>query len=588
MYDMSSKSFSSWLEVNGVESPKVCIRSQSSSADTTADQKLPTGKEGRGLYAVLPIFSGERILRIPPSTCLSDQHLKSQGLRILQYVRNQGDAKEHTKNLLNLSKEQGVIGMIEELRQLLSTCDHNDNPSKNPVQRIAESLGYKWRQDDAVALYLVAARKIAESEFQKTTPSTYQSETVTKSQEPILIYDAIPIPQGEDINFNKPEHSFSQEGEELLIDPSQGPSFVTFLPHVQMLPDQFSTSPIYFEADVLTRMEGTNCFEFTNRMVEQFQTDWYQLGAITRAYLTMDDRLMDIYPMGENQYDFWDPQEDLENYKWAMCNIYSRSTDFLMNEAHERVMVPMFDMMNHSFQSNVSHDMDSNRYISVFASADIPVGAEILLNYGNFPNEKLLLVYGFVEPSNPFDLVHLYAPLPTTDPLFSPKMKVLETKFGITEPNEPYVLRMNQAIPESLLCTLRLMGLQSSEQWTEASGTTNESFDGILSLENEYGALVALKHALHKMARRLALNLISDENLQAASSDCISETTNEVDHEKAHTSNVLKSFDNNINVENCKVLCRSEYAILQCALQEVEHRLEILQNEAESEGYSYD
>ena len=50
-----------------------------------------------------------------------------------------------------------------------------------------------------------------------------------------------------------------------------------------------------------------------------------------------------------------------------------------------------------------------------------------------------------------------------------------------------------------------------------ASEATYHTFDGVLSVENESGALMALREALHTMARRLALNLISDENLFAAS-----------------------------------------------------------------------
>jgi hypothetical protein len=42
---------------------------------------------------------------------------------------------------------------------------------------------------------------------------------------------------------------------------------------------------------------------------------------------------------------------------------------------------------------------------------------EIFLNYGNFPNEKLLLVYGFCVPQNPFDAVEIYVPISPADPL---------------------------------------------------------------------------------------------------------------------------------------------------------------------------
>ena len=53
-------------------------------------------------------------------------------------------------------------------------------------------------------------------------------------------------------------------------------------------------------------------------------------------------------------------------YSWALSVIYSRSTDFQRKNVSSgemdniRVIVPLFDMMNHDFESDVYHAMDDN------------------------------------------------------------------------------------------------------------------------------------------------------------------------------------------------------------------------------------
>ena len=57
----------------------------------------------------------------------------------------------------------------------------------------------------------------------------------------------------------------------------------------------------------------------------------------------------------------------------------------------------LLDVMNHFHASRVRPEMDSEGNIRLYNGSDeaIEPGMEILLNYGDFPNEKLLLVYGF-------------------------------------------------------------------------------------------------------------------------------------------------------------------------------------------------
>jgi hypothetical protein len=457
-------------------------------------------------------------------------------------------------------------------------------------------MQYSWRGDDAVALYLIACRKalLAEPESEpsllREQEALAASDVVGPSEdaEPVMVQDVIPIVEEDGDDDELPGEP---NGETLVTGATveeADDSFPPFLPHVAMLPKSYPTNPLYFEEEELSRMEGTNCCEFTKRMSVQMESDWMILSAILRAYLVMDDRLVQST---EDEEDLmpWDPNEDFELYKWALSTIYSRSTDFFVKKGHRRVIAPLFDMMNHDFESDVAHDMDPEGNLSVFAGSDIASGSEIFLKYGSFPNEKLLLVYGFAVHPNPYDAVQIYAPIPPTDPLYSEKAQLLNTKCGVLDPNTPYTLRLNEPIPESLLSALRLVGMQSEEELAVAAASAESSAVGAVSPENEHNALVALNQALHTMARRLALNLISDENLHAASgiNPIINQNTMRgTSAPTAAPSQVLQAVAEsettsnavNPNTVNCKILCQSEYLILQSALTELSARIELLQH----------
>ena len=191
-----------------------------------------------------------------------------------------------------------------------------------------------------------------------------------------------------------------------------------------MLPESFPTNPLYFVEEELSRVEGTNCHAYVVRMLQQMATDWFQLSTIPRAYLASDEDRSIVGPKCKS-----DDDEDcycqtlwrdltLEDYKWALSNVYSRATDFDLSSVNgqdhvrHRVIAPIFDMMNHDFGSQVTHAMDEDGNLGVYNSSEESIlpGTEIHLMYGRFPNEKFLLVYGFTIPDNPYDAVQITRP----------------------------------------------------------------------------------------------------------------------------------------------------------------------------------
>jgi hypothetical protein len=232
--------------------------------------------------------------------------------------------------------------------------------------------------------------------------------------------------------------------------------------------------------------------------------------------------------------------------------------------------------------------------------------------YGNFPNEKFLLIYGFTVAENPFDAVQIYAPISVTDPLYNDKAQLLSTMCGIEDVNRPHMLLKERIgshiLPESLLSVLRVVGIQSEEELETIVANNNGGGDGVIRMispENEQAALSALGQALHTMARQLALNMISDDNLQAASNlqpvrlglspvaeergsddgDDDDEDSSAVNHgpskkqSEALQASEKRTETGGVNLANIKRLCQSEYAILQATLTEVSERLEQLRSD---------
>jgi hypothetical protein len=595
----------------------------------------------RGLFATQTIFPGERILFLPERSLIGNEMLQKVGQQVITSLSfsdpstttNLETCEESSSPRSANDWERMVMGAIEELRQLLAG-DNGDDSSA--VKQEAAGLGYLFRGDDAVALYLIACRYIlhhfnvsrqeqpAEEGPQEDAHDHPATESEVLPSLPPPLVDASPVTRDDgddDASVQSIDESDILEPVSLPEVPSppsvdtpdneieapssleeQPQAFPSFLPQVAVMPTSFPTSPLSYSETELARIEGTNCHGFTTRMLQQIQSDWQQLHAVLQAFSQAESdtdssrrRVGQALPGKMSLADIC----TLEAYQWALLNIYSRSTDFEMTAVasdRRRVIAPLFDMMNHDFASETYHEMDRHGNISVFNGSDraIEAGEEICLCYGNFPNEKFLLIYGFATFDNPFDAVSIYAPIPPTDALHQVKARILETKCGIVDSNIPHYLlasRRNQAgqpiIPSSLLSVLRVVGIQSAEDVLVLAGQemTADMSVGMISMENERGALSALQQALYSMARTLALNLISDETI-AVNGKADSEepegndgTVRSPDLPSPKQARAMVEAENRLqdpNFRNAKILCQSEYLILQAALAELAERLAAL------------
>lgn len=337
----------------GVDAPKVRVEAR----DNGSDQ--------RGLFATQAIFPGERLLFLPHTALIGEHMLQYKGKEMLKRRPTSFDLDEA------IGAEDWAIGMIEEVRQMLASDE------ENPVKTVAENCRYELRGDDCVALYLVACREILQRGNALAGVLGENEEPVT---EPFtdnvvpLVEDLVPVQEVlEPVFSNEEVTEVSQQTVNLVsneADSAQETQTPCFLPHVAMLPLTFPSSPLYYSPDELLSLEGTNCHGYVTLMLKQIESDWAQLAQVIHTFYALPNRQMKCKQCQDRvscKCQVLDPNSifTMEAYTWALCNIYSRSTDFVLSgqdgeEEKRRVVAPLFDMMNHDFESHVTHDMDED------------------------------------------------------------------------------------------------------------------------------------------------------------------------------------------------------------------------------------
>ena len=595
-----------WIRHDAIiEASKVRVHPASNVENDVEDEQQ---QQIRGLFATEDIFPGERILFIPARSLIGEQMISTRPLSSLQQQKHPQNCCLCCGDWQTAQEvEEAALDAIHDIKELILSTDDTSF-----VKSTAANLDYQWRGDDGVALYLMACKRIVGmtslpnrqiSEAAISIDSTNNNLSTTRE---IAVVDGIvmavqPIVTDDDdmASSNPAADDYATSFDNNMTTSTTPLRPLSFLSHVAMLPNNFPTMPLYFTQNELSRLEGTNCHEFVIRMQQQMNTDWSKLAAILRAYFLVCGSIACHHNDNLVSQFLWDPDNDFELYKWALCNIYSRSTDFVTSSdifdndtiIQTRVIIPYFDMINHDFSSELYHAMDQEGNVSLFNGNNhiIPAGSEIRLNYGNFPNEKLLFVYGFVILGNPNDAVQIYAPLLSTDPLYEVKARLLYSKCGIDNVMAPHLLRQKRGsstnsstiIPHSLLSVLRMVGIQIEEelfqlvkqQQCHDGGNTTTKMD-MISPDNEVAALSALGGALDIMAHRLLQNM-EDHGLSLQKESFMA-TDISLQHFPLSTRTTSTIGDRNL--VNITILCRSEYDILQQALIEISERLEKLQS----------
>jgi hypothetical protein len=157
-----------------------------------------------------------------------------------------------------------------------------------------------------------------------------------------------------------------------------------------------------------------------------------------------------------------DPQLPKSLFKWAWSLVNTRC---LALNRHDLALVPVFDMLNHSFTPNAVIEIRDGT-VHVMASQDIRAGEQVCISYGCHDNAFLWLEYGFTLVGNELDGVEINSFMTRlNDPLIA---ETIEGTACCTD----YVVRCGDVCPMTWM-VLRLMCLDVSDdvlmsEWNRA------------------------------------------------------------------------------------------------------------------------
>ncbi|KAJ8132753.1 hypothetical protein O1611_g870 [Lasiodiplodia mahajangana] len=217
--------------------------------------------------------------------------------------------------------------------------------------------------------------------------------------------------------------------------------------HIAALPTGYSSS-IFFTEDELEVCAGTSLYTITKQLEGSIEDDYRAL--VVRLLVSHPD----LFPLD---------RFTIEDYKWALCTVWSRAMDFALPGGKSvRLLAPFADMLNHSSEVKQCHAYDpASGNLSILAGKDYEAGDQAFIYYGSIPNSRLLRLYGFVMPGNPNDNYDLVLSTHHQAPLFEQKHK-LWVSAGL-DSTSTISLTLNDPLPKNVLRYLRIQRLTTAD-----------------------------------------------------------------------------------------------------------------------------
>ncbi|PGH31601.1 hypothetical protein GX50_05640 [[Emmonsia] crescens] len=245
--------------------------------------------------------------------------------------------------------------------------------------------------------------------------------------------------------------------------------------HLATLPKSYSSS-IFFTEDELEACAGSSLHALTKRLGRCIEDDYRALV----VQLLVQYR--DLFPLDKFT---------IEDYKWALCTVWSRAMDFVLPDGKSiRLMAPFADMLNHSSEVRQCHAYDPlSRNLTVLAGKDYEAGDQVFIYYGSVPNNRLLRLYGFVMPGNPNDSYDLVLETHPMAPFFEQKRKLWESA-GL-DSTSTISLTLTDPLPKNVLGYLRIQRSDESDLASIARQRIDPKYEKI-SDSNEVEVLQSL------------------------------------------------------------------------------------------------
>ncbi|KAI4379089.1 hypothetical protein MLD38_005428 [Melastoma candidum] len=174
--------------------------------------------------------------------------------------------------------------------------------------------------------------------------------------------------------------------------------------YISNLPEAYSV-PIFFPGEDIKNL--------------QYAPLLYQVNKRCRFLLEFEREVgRALSELGSRSHPFEGKDVDSSSLGWAMSAVSSRAFRLHGRKTGDSssvdtpMMLPLIDMCNHSFSPNARIVQERGgpmpeMLVKVVAEKEIQANDPLFINYGALSNDLFLLDYGFVVPSNPYDMIEL-------------------------------------------------------------------------------------------------------------------------------------------------------------------------------------
>lgn len=159
-------------------------------------------------------------------------------------------------------------------------------------------------------------------------------------------------------------------------------------PYLDVLPDSFPHSPLFFSEEELALLEGSMALQTIRARRQELLSEYEDLVEHLNGFSAFDVR----------------------EYVWARMVVLTRAFALTIFGEATIGMVPLADMLNHSANPEAHWTFDDARGAYVMtAETAIAAGTAIHDSYGDRSNSRLLITYGFCLDDNPHEEVSIPA-----------------------------------------------------------------------------------------------------------------------------------------------------------------------------------
>lgn len=296
-----------------------------------------------------------------------------------------------------------------------------------------------------------------------------------------------------------------------------------FIPYMSLLSIELD-QPYFWSLEVLNLIEGTDLYLVLKKNISRIANEWLEL--LEQLEIINEDseeirnkdaaellNFISSYRISNCESIQWN---GFFAYLWSTCIFSSRAFPQLLigsknsKNLNQGFLYPIVDLLNHKNDTNVRWDFQDDKVC--FKALDfIKSGTEIFNNYGNKPNEELLLSYGFVEEHNFHDTSRLTLKLDSQMIITAQKSGVNLTKSELIKSDcVQFELALKSNIPKNLINLFGYLSkLRSEESITIRS---------LLVGSDELSSILNQKVEFFKKALKFDQSTLKNSNINSVQS----------------------------------------------------------------------